>query len=250
MMEKRQNSLDEALSRPKPTLICYLPLGDPAAKHADPATYLSCGVDVLEVGVATMPAVLDGPAIWDSMNRAIAAGLDNERAAEEISTMKKDLGGPATVWMTYPSADGPGFRSAVQASGADGLLVAGARLGSYAGIPGVHEILFVPHRPSTQQIADATRAAGYVMVAAADGVSGPRDQLSTSNSALLSRLRTAGVTVPLALGFGITDWRSARNAVQCGADAVVVGTATLVAAMDSKQALKRLLTDLRSVLDE
>lgn len=244
------NGLDKALSTRRPALICYLPLGDPAARFADPAAYLADGVDVLEVGVAAPAPMLDGPIIRDSMRRALAAGMNNKRAAREIAAMKLALGDPATVWMTYPSAAGPDFREDLRASGTDGVLVAGAGALTYSDIPGVHEIQFIPHRPTAGQVAAAAHATGYIMVAAANGVSGRRGAVSPDNADLLQRLRENGATARLALGFGITDWRGARDAVRCGADAIIVGTAALLAAMDSARSLRRLISTLRNALDE
>ncbi len=244
------NALDDAFRRGRPALVCYLPLGDPAAPYADPRRYVDEGVDVLEVGVPAPDPSLDGPAISTSMRRALDNGMTNERAADAVASFREAAGAPATVWMTYPSmADRPGFRDAVAASRVDGLLVAGAVPGRFPPSPGVHDIRFLPHRPSPAEVAAALDATGYVMVAADDGVSGVRADVAPENAELLARLRAAGVTAPLALGFGISDAAQVRSAVTCGADGVIVGTAMLLAGMESPDAVRRLLRALRQALD-
>lgn len=249
LRDQAPNTLDTALAARRPALISYFPLGDPEARYADPALYVECGVDVLEVGVPAAGPGLDGPVVQNSMRRALASGTTAHTAVQSIAGMRERFPGTASVWMTYPTADRSDFRELVRSSGADAVLVAGAQPFSYDDIDGVHEIQFLPHEPSKEQVQAATRATGYVMVAADHGVSGLRDRVSTDNAVLLGRLRAAGVTAPLALGFGIADENGAREAVECGADAVIVGTATLLAGIESTHALRKLLEGLRDALD-
>jgi len=245
------NRLDEAFRRGRPVLVCYLPIGDPLAAHADAAVYLDQGVDVLEVGVPGADSSLDGPVIAGSMRRARAHGMNNSSAARFIRAFRERLGDPATVWMTYPSAAAePGWITDVTESHVDGTLIAGAAPGDHSTPPGVRQVGFLPHHPTNAQLAAAAAATGYVLVAAHDGVSGARTGISPENRALLDRVRASGVTAPLTLGFGIADGDGARAAVACGADGIVVGSAVVAAAMDSGAALRAILQELRKAVDE
>lgn len=62
-------------------------------------------------------------------------------------------------------------------------------------------------------------------------------------------LREAGVTAPLAVGFGIASPDQAREAVELGANGVVVGSALVEAALAGEDAVRRLLGSLREALD-
>jgi len=245
------NRLDRAFQPGRPALICYFPIGDPETSGADPDLYLSEGVDVLEVGVPTPHPSLDGPVVANSMRRAMASGITNERACELIRGFRAGPGHPAAVWLSYAaSARQPGFTEAVSASEADGLLVLGdAPAGVHKSID-THAVGFLPHSPTNEQIASAGEATGYIMLAASEGVSGTLDGVASTSAASLSRLRDAGIRVPIALGFGITNGSQARRAIQFGADGIVVGTAVLNASMQGPQALRRLLRELRQALDE
>ncbi|MHB8246760.1 MAG: tryptophan synthase subunit alpha [Acidimicrobiales bacterium] len=245
------NRLDEVFHRGRPALVCYLPIGDPVAQHANPGVYLDQGVDVLEVGVPAADPRLDGPVIASSMRRARACGMNNSAAARFIRAFREQLGDPATVWMTYPSAaDEPEWITHVTESGVHGTLIAGGAPGDHPTPPGIHQVGFLPHHPTDAQVAAAATATGYVMVAADDGVSGARTGLLPANRALLDRVRASGVTAPLALGFGIAGGDDARAAVACGADGIVVGSAVVAAAMDSAATLRALLQELRKAIDE
>lgn len=245
------NRLDRAFQPGRPALICYVPIGDPEASAADPELYVSEGVDVLEVGIPTPHPSLDGPVVTSSMRRALASGITNERACELIRGFRAGPGHPAAVWLSYAaSARQPGFTEAVSASEADGLLVLGdAPAGVHKSIE-THAVEFLPHSPTNEQIASAGEATGYIMLAASEGISGALDGVASTSAASLSRLRDAGIRVPIALGFGITNGAQARRAIRFGADGIVVGTAVLNASMQGTQALRRLLRELRQALDE
>lgn len=245
------NRLDRAFQPGRPALICYFPIGDPEARGTDPDLYLSEGVDVLEVGVPTPHPSLDGPVVANSMRRALASGITNERACELIRGLCARPSRPAAVWLSYAaSARQPGFTEAVSASQADGLLVLGdAPADVHKGID-THAVAFLPHSPTNEQIASAGEATGYVMLAATEGVSGALDGVASTSAEGLSRLRDAGIRVPIVLGFGVTNGAQARRAIQFGADGIAVGTAVLNASMQGRQALRRLLRELRQALDE
>lgn len=245
------NRLDDVFRQARPALICYLALGDPQAAYADPEIFIDEGVDVLEVGVPSLNPDLDGPVIADSMRRAVANGVTNDCAAEMITSFREARGRPAVVWLSYAAnAQEPGFAAAVEASGADGLLVLGAASACLHPPPATHAIQFLPHRPTSVEIVQATAATGYLMVAANEGVSGARCGIAPTSASLLARARDAGVRAPAVFGFGIADGAHARRAIDYGADGVVVGTAVLTAAMESRKAVRRLLRELRQALDD
>src|SRR5437764_14557472 len=121
--EPRPNRLERAFGRGRPALICYLPLGDPAAGEGLAQLYAECGVDVLEIGVPGGDPYLDGKTIADSIRRARSAGVTARRAAELIGEYRAALPDTAMVWMTYPPDDPSTLPDAVAASGVDGFLL-------------------------------------------------------------------------------------------------------------------------------
>ena len=65
----------------------------------------------------------------------------------------------------------------------------------------------------------------------------------------LDRLRTAGVTKPIISITGISTFDLARDAVQQGANGVILGSMTLVKAQQGQQSLQAYFDRLRKVLD-
>jgi tryptophan synthase alpha chain len=239
----------------RPALICYLPLGDPEARAARPGLYAECGVDILEVGVPAAQPFMDGPTVAASLWRAAAAGVTSSSAADRIVSVRAELPDQALVWMSYPHGDGRLLATQVARSGADGLLLPrqARRFDDVSALlarRGVHLIHFLPHDPRLRDIAAAARAGrGYVMLQAAPGVTGSRRGPLTDSASAIEFLRRAGVTAPIALGVGLSTAEHLRAAVGMGADGVVVGSATVEAAMRGERALRSFLRSLREALD-
>ena len=216
---------------------------------------MDCGVDILEVGVPAAQPVIDGPTIAASLWRAAAAGVTPTSAAERIASVRAELPEQALVWMSYPQGNSRLLANQVARSGADALLLPrqARRFGDVADMlerRGVHLIHFLAHDPRLRDIAAAARAArGYVMLQAAPGATGSRRGALTDSASAIEFLRRGGVTTPIALGIGLSTAEHVRAAVSMGADGVVVGSATVEAAMRGERALGSFLRSLREALD-
>jgi tryptophan synthase alpha chain len=228
-------------------LVAYLPLGDPRVPPGLAELYAECGVDVIEIGVPAREPFLDGPTVAASMGRALEAG------AADVAGVRAALPQQPLVWMGYPERSQRELARAAVETGMDGVLVpvpartlAPLREGLEAhGLDLVH---FLGAPPDDADVAEARNATAYVMVQATPGLTGARERLGTW-AAQLGRLREAGVTAPLAVGFGIASPDQAREAVELGANGVVVGSALVEAALAGEDAVRRLLGSLREALD-
>lgn len=241
-----------AASGSRPLLVCYLPVGDPEASGATAARYLGHGVDVIEAGLAVADPVLDGPEVTASMGRAIAAGAHGPAGARHLADQLAEAGGPAAVWMSYRADPDDDYLAMVASAGVGGVLLPDAdpaALDERAAAHGLHAVPFLDHEPRADQLAAARAARGYVMLAAASGVTGARPDVGADNRDVLAAVRGHGVAAPVALGFGISSGEQARAAIGLGADGVVVGSACLRAARAGTSHLDRLLAELREALD-
>lgn len=252
--EQQRNRLDRVFARTRPALICYLPLGDPEASAAQPGLYAECGVDVFEIGIPAAQPFMDGPTIAGSLWRSAAAGLTPTSAVDRVASLRADLAEQALVWMSYPHGDGALLAALVARSGADALLLPrqARRFRDVAATlerHGLYLIHFLPHDPRLRDIAAARAARGYVMLQAAPGATGSRRGALRDTASAIDLLRAAGVTVPVALGIGLSTPEHVRAAVSMGADGVVVGSATVEAAMRGEHALRSFLRSLREALD-
>lgn len=252
----RSPRLDAALRRGPPALICYLPLGDPLMPGSLPEILAEAGADVLEVGVPARDPLLDGPVIADSMRRARAEVVGPDRASELLALLRSRMESVPLVWMGYPEGIGTAWAGLVAASGVDAVLLADAprrladarRLLAEVAVP-LLSFLDLTLDPADLEVA-AKATAGYAMVQAVQGrtgvrLDGPDPRLERS----LSLLRRAGVHVPLAVGFGVAGPAAARKLVDLGADAVIVGSAVVTAALEGPEAVAGLVSGLRRAVD-
>ena len=238
-----------------PSLIAYFPLADAIVPTHLLDLYADAGVDIVEFGWPSRDPYLDGVDVRASMARA-AQG--DPRAAltaacERLSSRRK---APKAVIMTYAERDHPAFRDPDFFRGMDGALVVGPPEGAprsameaHARRAGAGVAAFLPLPLAADDIAAATHADCYAMLQAAPGVTGPRASLDADNKARVAELRAKGVTVPIVLGFGISNGAQARAAVDYGADGIVVGSAVLRAALQGRGELEALLMQLREALD-
>lgn len=242
--------LHEVTRSGRPLLVCYLPVGDPAAACATPAFYAEHGVDVVEAGIGVVDPVLDGPEVAGSMRRAMDAGIRGQAAADRLRDDLAAAGDPAAVWMSYAAGATAGL-DVVATSGAGAVLLPDADplgLDRDAARHGLSAVAFCDHEPTAEQLAAAAGTQAYTMLAAASGVTGERATVGGDNAALITRVRAAGGDAPVVLGFGLSTPDHARAARDLGADGVVVGSACVRAARAGADELGRLLSGLRAAL--
>lgn len=155
--------------------------------------------------------------------------------------------------MTYPDTLADGGLGPVIASGVDGMLLPeriedDEEVSAALRSQGLALARFVSCPPDPRELDATLTARGYVMVQARPGPTGdgePGPELADT----LAALREAGVTAPLAVGFGIRDAETARGVAALGADAVIVGSAALDAALAGPDRLRELVHSLRQALD-
>lgn len=247
--------LGAAFAPGRPALVCYLPLGDPLGADDLPELYAECGVDVLEIGVPGGDPYLDGKAIADSIRRARSVGVTTRRAGELIAEHRRALPDTAMVWMTYPPDDPSALPDAVGASGVDGFLIplqarAYGALARQLETRGVHFIHFLEHDPHLRDVQAAVESgSGYLMLQANPGPTGLRPAVLPDSARTIEMLRTLGVSTPIALGIGIGNAAQAREAVEMGADGVVIGTLMVETMVRGRDAVRELLLSFREALD-
>jgi tryptophan synthase alpha chain len=249
-----RSRLEAAFERGRPALICYLPLGDPSAGEGLAELYADCGVDILEIGVPGGDPYLDGKTITDSVRRARNAGVNLQRAADLIAAERAGHADIGMVWMTYPPDDPTGLVDAVARSGVDGFLVPlGAR--AYAGLGrqleqrGIEFIHFLTHNPTLRDVqAAVASSSGYVMLQANPGPTGLKPVVLPDNAEMIGMLRRLGLKTPIALGIGIGNPEQARQAVEMGADGVIIGSLTVETLLKGREALRELLLSVREAI--
>ena len=208
--------------------------------------YVSCGVDILEVGFPDLNPVLDGSLVRNSMKRSLGNGMTASRWRTQLSRIRDQFPDTYVVAMGYVDLS-PLFVSDTGELLADAVLQVGNAPPAKSQL--VQKVAFVSTRLEEREVLAAHSATAYVMVQANEGKTGLRKSLSTESRIRIERLRNEGIGVPLLLGIGISSAAQAAKALTFGADGVVVGSACIHAALKGRHALSRFVRDVRSVLD-
>jgi tryptophan synthase alpha chain len=243
-------------------LVLFLNAGDPSFEvTADLVLLLDeYGVDWLELAVPFPNVVTDGPVIRRSARRAIDAGADLHSTLSFVAAIRPQLSHLRIALMadwrhTVRALPLEQFLAAVKRCGSDGLLLHGvpprARPGYYAsahalGLP-VVATCFVSSSPAIWDEAAANATAYLYLVSRYGRGDSAPDPARLAAAVAGLRQRTAA---PIAVGFGVETGDDVRGVWAAGADAAIVGSASVARVEHSLLTGGDPVDDMRALLDE
>jgi tryptophan synthase alpha chain len=251
-----RSALEILLASTNPLLTCYLPVADPLIGDYIVDAYADSGVNIVEMGVPTHDPRFDGYDVASSIRRAMDAETDALAEFQKLDQrLRKRAPAIAKICMTY--ADSPVYTRSTPETfeTVDAMLILGDESDEMNCVPakhggrGMRKVVFVPTKFDDRDIEAARSCDAYVMLQAAEGVTGPRAELDGANEEKIRQLRDAGVRQPILLGVGISTPEQARAAIRMGADGVVIGSMCLRKALEGENALRTFLRDVRVAID-
>jgi tryptophan synthase alpha chain len=247
-------------------LIGYVTAGDPSpARTVAIARALERGgVDLIELGVPFSDPLADGPVIQLASERALKAGTTLKGVLEIAREIRKTSEMPLLLFSYLNPLMRYGFEQLAadaRQAGIDGILITELSVEEAepylaplrnAGL----DTVFLAAPTSTPERLDkvARYSTGFVYLVSRMGVTGVREQLSSSIAPLVAAMR-AKTDLPLAVGFGISRPDHARETAKL-ADGVVVGSAIVKvveefgASPELESRLEQLARDLKGGIDE
>jgi tryptophan synthase alpha chain len=217
-------------------LIPFITAGDPdLATTAEALRVLDrSGADLIELGVPYSDPLADGPVIQAAATRALQRGTRLEAVLEMVQQVSPELRSPIVLFTYYNPILNQGienFLKQIADAGIKGLVVPDLPLEESdtliqaAANLGVEVVLLVaPTSPKERIEAIARQAQGFIYLVSVTGVTGIRTQLEARAQDILMDLRTI-TDKPIGVGFGISQPEQARQVMDWGADAVIVGSA-------------------------
>ena len=260
----------EALARDgRKALIPYVTAGFPFPDVTPELMHgmVAAGADVIELGVPFSDPMADGPVIQKAGEAALAQGVGTRQVLAMVADFRRDdtrtpvvLMGYANPVERYDGVHGKGsFVRDAATAGVDGLLIVdyppeecevfAAELRAV----GIDLIFLLAPTSTEARMAQVARiATGYVYYVSLKGVTGAGHLDTEAVGRMIPRIR-AHVTVPVGVGFGIRDARTAQ-AVGSTADAVVIGTRILQLIGDQPRervvpVVREFLGEIRQALD-
>jgi tryptophan synthase alpha chain len=229
-----------------PRLVTYVTAGDPDLDRSRQVVLALArgGADVIEVGVPFSDPIADGPVIQRASERALAAGGTLAATLDLIADVRRQCEVPIVVF-TYVN---PVLRMGVEqfvdraaAVGVDGVLLLDIPIeesgAMHAALDrrGIDQIFLISPTTTDERLRQATKLGrGFLYAISRLGVTGARDAVAVSAEPLVVRIRKA-TTLPVALGFGISQPRHVRE-VMAYSDAAVVGSAIVQVIADTAKA--------------
>jgi tryptophan synthase alpha chain len=218
-------------------LVVYLTAGDPTLEATGEllAAVDRAGADVIELGVPFSDPLADGPVIQRASERALKAGATLGRILDRLPRWREGLRAPLILFTYYNPVLQYGldkFAKAASRAGADGALVVDLtpeEAGPYVSALHARNLdtvfLIAPTSTDERLARVAKHSTGFLYLVSRTGVTGERDQISSSVRPLVERARRC-TDLPLAVGFGLSRPGQVRE-VQALAEAAVVGSAVV-----------------------
>ena len=216
----------------------------------------AAGADAIEIGIPFSDPVMDGPIIQKASQQALESGATPVSILHEARSL--DVSIPLAVMTYYNTVHHAGHeRFAAQL--ADAGIVAAivpdlpleesgpwCEAADAAGVETV--MLAAPTAPDARLPLIAARSRGFVYSVGLLGVTGERDTLALTATALARRLK-AITDVPVLVGVGVSNAQQAREA--CGvADGVVMGASVVRRLWEGgADAVGAFLSDVRHAID-
>jgi len=252
-IEKVLRSLKE---EGKKSLIIYITAGDPDLKVTEELVYsiAEAGADVVELGIPFSDPLADGPTIQQASQRALNGKVTIPKILSTIEKIRKKSSVPIALMTYYNPIFYYGldrFVADSRAVGVDGLIVPDLPLEESKELRDITErfrielISFIAPTSTPERIdAIAKVAQGFIYCVSVTGVTGTRENLSLDVAEMIRKIRPY-TDIPLAIGFGISNTKQAKEMIKY-TDAIIVGSAVVKLIENYQNDLSVLLGQVRS----
>jgi tryptophan synthase alpha chain len=216
-------------------LIPFFVIGDPDFDRSLSVvkTAVDAGADILELGIPFSDPIADGPTIQKADIRALAAGMNVQKALQFIREVKAHKDIPIGLLMYYNLVYQYGtdkfFRDFHQA-GVNSVLVADLSIDDADEIHGAAisagldtVFMVTPNTAAERMKLIASKTTGFIYTVSLLGVTGSRERLSDTVEGLVGKLKKL-TSVPVCVGFGISKPEHAATVARAGADGVIIGS--------------------------
>ena len=215
--------------------IPFITCGDPSLDVTEQLVYAMerAGADMIELGIPFSDPTAEGPVIQAASMRALEGGATTDRIFDMVERIRSRSQIPL-IFMTYANviySYGPErFMERAKECGIYGVILPDVPYEEKAEFEGVCkangiELISMIAPTSHDRIAAIARdAGGFVYCVSSLGVTGVRSEITTDIGAMVELVRKANPDIPVYIGFGISDTKTARE-MAAVSDGVIVGSA-------------------------
>ena len=253
---KIEKTLRDLREKKKKGLIIYIAAGDPDLETTEQLVYTiaEAGADIIELGIPFSDPLADGPTIQQASQRALNGKVTIPKILSTIEKIRKKSSVPIALMTYYNPIFYYGldrFVAGSKAVGVDGLIVPDLPLEESKELRDITErleielISFIAPTSTSERIDAITKVAqGFIYCVSVMGVTGTRENLSLDVAEMIRKIRPY-TDVPLAIGFGISNAKQAKEMIKYS-DAIIVGSAVVKIIENYQNDLSVLLGQVRS----
>jgi tryptophan synthase alpha chain len=219
----------------KKGFVVYIGAGDPNLTATEDLAlgFDTIGVDVLEIGVPFSDPLADGLVNQLAAQRGLESGTTPKKVFETVARIRSKSQIPIVLYVYYNLLHRCGverFVADAAAAGVDGLLVLDLppeesenyeELMRKRGLCTIY--LVAPTTPEERIELIVKRGTGFIYYVSREGVTGMQSTIAQNIGEMTNRIRRH-TSLPVAVGFGISNPQQARAVAEC-AEAIVVGSA-------------------------
>ena len=219
-------------------LIPYITAGDPNLETTLETMHemAANGADIIELGIPFSDPMADGPVIQRAAERALANGVSLKNVLETVRRFRERDNDTPVVLMGYLNPihkmGNAEFARAAAEAGVDGVLTVDNPVETISPLQqelqkhGLDAIFLVAPTTSEERMAEIGRlASGFVYYVSLKGVTGSA-QLNTDEVAAKIAVLRRHISLPIGVGFGISDAESARK-INAVTNTIIVGNRTV-----------------------
>lgn len=222
-------------------LICYAVAGYPDIKTTKEivSAMIESGADIIEIGLPFSDPIADGPMIQEASFIALTHGITPDKALEIVKDIRQEFPNIPIVAMTYSNILlKVGFRKFMRKakqSGIDGFILPDMPIEESdkyvkeASRLNLATIFLVSPNTNEERIRSiASKSSGFLYLVSVFGTTGIRKSFEDSTAKYVKDTKKiVGSSIPIAVGFGISNRSHAKFMINAGADAVIVASAII-----------------------
>lgn len=233
----------QAKAEGRAAFVGYLPTGFPTVDGSrELMVALAEHADLIEVGIPFTDPMMDGPVIQEAASVALDNGVRVRDSIEMVRAIT-EAGGHAVVmsyWNPILQYGPERYAAEFAAAGGLGFIIPDllpeeaeewTQICAQHGLAPVY--LVAPSTNAERMELTVNAGAGFIYAASHMGVTGAKEEISSSAQALVARVREA-TTLPVGVGLGVSNGEQAAEIAQF-ADGVIVGSALIRAVLEAKK---------------
>jgi len=239
-MSRIKDKFLELATRNQKALIAYVMVGYPSKKSTILAVrgLVKGGADIIELGMPFSDPLADGPVIQNASMVSLQNGITLKQFFDVVKKIRKETSVPL-ILMTYTNLlyrkSYKKFIFMAKKAGIDGFILPDMPIEeSKEYLKATHKnkadaIFLISPNTNNQRLKKISKVcSGFLYLVSLYGTTGKQQKIQQYTvNAIKNAKKIVNKTIPIAVGFGVTNPSQARKFIKLGADGVIVGSAFL-----------------------